>query len=189
MGRPPTYNNVYVDMGDYYNLNITTKEGEILYSAKIDSDDYDRVSKVRWCRTNSKQKDYLINTKYNTLLQIFILGSKDGFVVDHIDRDRSDNRKYNLRHVSNQLNAINKGKQSNNTSGHVGVSWDKKKDKWESHIKLNGKKKFLGYSNTIEEAVDKRLKGEVEYFGELINRDNDVHTVFKPKTKQSQLTP
>jgi len=54
-----------------------------------------------------------------------------------------------------------------------------------ANIKLNGKKKFLGYRVNIEDAAKARQEGEVKYFGALVNRDNDVNTVFKNKSKNN----
>lgn len=78
-------------------------------------------------------------------------------------------------------NAINKGRQSNNTSGHVGVSWDKSRNKWESHIKLNNNKKHLGRFDNIDDAIEARLKAELKYFGFNVNREYDKYTVHENK--------
>jgi hypothetical protein len=47
----------------------------------------------------------------------------DGLVIDHIDRDRLDNRAANLRAVSYRINSINKGLHRNNKTGVAGVHW------------------------------------------------------------------
>lgn len=183
MARPKTYSNNYIFHDDYVELQILN-DTEVLYSAKIDVDDYERVSKLHWCRKNKDPKTYCRNSLNSLDLHTFIFGQIDGFVVDHENRDRTDCRKSNLRHVTEQMNAINKGKQSNNTSGHVGVSWDKQKQRWEAHIKLNGKKKFLGYYDDIEDAVSSRLKAEIEYFGFNVDRTKDCNTVYDNKRRR-----
>lgn len=175
------YCNKYIFYDDYVELNILDKHNNILYTGKIDIDDYDMVSKYHWCRTSSTQKTYLRNNKLKLHLHVFILGNKEGFIVDHINRDRTDCRKQNLRHVTHQKNAINKGRQSNNTSGHVGVSWDKSRNKWESHIKLNNNKKHLGRFDNIDDAIEARLKAELKYFGFNVNREYDKYTVHENK--------
>ena len=174
--------NKYVFKEDYIELQILDDNENILTIGKIDFEDYDYVSSHKWHRTSKSQNGYLAsNTSEYALLHTCLLGKIEGFVVDHENRNRTDCRRSNLRHVSEQLNAINKGKQSNNTSGHVGVSWDKSRNKWESHIKLNKKKKFLGYYSDINDAVEARLNAEVEYFGFNVDRANDCNTVFKNK--------
>lgn len=72
--------------------------------------------------------------------------------VDHINRDRSDNRITNLREVTHRENSINRGVQSNNTSGVAGVTWSKSKMKWTAHIKHNGRQKHLGTFSCFEDA-------------------------------------
>ena len=61
---------------------------------------------------------------------------------------------------------MNKKIQSNNTSGVVGVSWDKRASKWISYIKINGKQIYLGAYNDKNDAIAARKAGEEKYFGE-----------------------
>ena len=85
--------------------------------------------------------------------------------IDHINRNRSDNRIENLREVTNKQNHQNKSKRSDNTSGHTGVYWHKQKSKWRARIKHNQKLIHLGLFATIEEAVAARKAGELRYWG------------------------
>lgn len=48
-------------------------------------------------------------------------------IIDHINGDKLDNRLVNLRDVDRGINARNRSKQANNTSGFTGVVWNKKK--------------------------------------------------------------
>jgi hypothetical protein len=76
--------------------------------------------------------------------------------IDHINRDRSDNRLVNLRLASVSDNACNGVIRSTNTSGFRGVSLDKRKTKkkWIAQIVKDGKQYGLGYFATKEEAYD-----------------------------------
>ena len=65
--------------------------------------------------------------------------------IDHINRDRSDNRIENLRVVTNQQNKFNK----TNTKGYT---YNKKNKKFQARITINGKEKNLGYFNNEDEA-------------------------------------
>ena len=85
--------------------------------------------------------------------------------IDHINRNRSDNRISNLREVSHKQNLQNAGKYSNNTSGHPGVVWDKQKSKWKARIKHNYKLIHLGRFTDIEEALSARKAAEKRYWG------------------------
>lgn len=73
-------------------------------------------------------------------------------LIDHVNGNRSDNRIVNLRLATNSQNLCNRGLQKNSTTGFRGVSFEKRKRLFEAHIKINGKKKFLGYFRTAEEA-------------------------------------
>jgi hypothetical protein len=77
-----------------------------------------------------------------------IFAMHNGYIpkmIDHINGDRTDNRIENLRAATNYQNSLNKGLQSNNTSGVKGVSWDKAKKKWHAQLTYNGKHRHLGY--------------------------------------------
>ena len=150
--------------------------------AIIDIEDIDKLKNIKWksCRK------YVCNTQQGIALQNLIMNFTPNkeTVVDHINRNRLDCRKSNLRIVSYQINAINKGRQSNNMSGFVGVFWDKSCDKWVSRIKLNKKSIDLGSYTSLDNALKARKDGEIKYFGWEINREYDCNTVFKKKNKK-----
>jgi hypothetical protein len=64
--------------------------------------------------------------------------------IDHINGDRSDNRIANLRLVTRTENNMNSARQSNNTSGCQGVTWDKQTNRWRAFIKKDGRTIRLG---------------------------------------------
>jgi len=86
--------------------------------------------------------------------------------VDHKDRDSLNNRKYNLRPCNDSTNSMNSKLYRTNKSGHKGVCWDSRSNKWIAYIMKNQKYKHLGYFDSIEDAVQIREKAEKKYFGE-----------------------
>lgn len=88
-------------------------------------------------------------------------------LVDHEDRSPRNNRRSNLRPSSRTENNRNSSISKNNTSGVVGVSFSKDKNKWKSYINLDYKQKFLGYYSDFEDAVKARLVAEIEYYGDF----------------------
>lgn len=86
--------------------------------------------------------------------------------IDHINRNRSDNRIANLREVSHKQNHQNASKPSNNTSGHTGVTWRKQSAKWQARIKHNYKMIHLGYFENLEEAIAARKAAEKLYWAD-----------------------
>jgi hypothetical protein len=80
--------------------------------------------------------------------------------VDHIDRDRSNNKIENLREVSRSCNMRNSTQQNSTSSGVKGITWDKAHQKWQAKIKANGTTKYLGIYSDFTEAVAHRLAAE-----------------------------
>ena len=84
-------------------------------------------------------------------------------VVDHINANKTDNRLENLRSVDKCGNARNARMPSHNTSGAIGVSFDKKSAKWEAHVTVMKKKISLGYFAVFEDAVAARKAANTKY--------------------------
>ena len=104
--------------------------------------------------------------KAHRLAWLYVYGSWPKDQLDHINRNRSDNRISNLREATNKQNNQNRSKSSNNTSGHPGVSWHKRDSKWQATIKHNQKQTHLGYFSTLEEAISARKAAEKLYWAD-----------------------
>ena len=129
----------------------------------IDLDDINKVKVFKWCLDG---RGYVINRTVGKLHR-FIMDCPDDKVVDHINHDKLNNRKSNLRICTKQQNNMNKGKTSTKATG---VYWDKSVNKWTAQITINYKHKTLGSFNTKEEAVKARQEAEIRYFGEYRNQ-------------------
>lgn len=87
--------------------------------------------------------------------------------MDHINRNTFDNRRNNLRTANYSQNSQNRTKQSNNTSGVIGVSFDNQSGVWKARVNID-KHQYTVYRGTsFEEAVIARLKAENKYYGEF----------------------
>ena len=100
------------------------------------------------------------------LAWLYMYGEWPKDQLDHINRNRSDNRIANLREATSKQNNQNAGKRSDNTSGHPGVSWHKRKSKWRASIKHNYKHIYLGYFSILEEAIAARKVAEKLYWAD-----------------------
>jgi len=92
---------------------------------------------------------------YKPMIHRLILGlsRNDPRQVDHINRNPLDNRRANLRIVSASENQFNKRPVfKNNTSGYKGVSFHKRDHRYTAHKQINGRKVWLGYFDTAEQA-------------------------------------
>lgn len=96
-------------------------------------------------------------------------------VIDHINQDKSDNRISNLRDVPHRINMQNQKRRSTNTSGFMGVSWNKACKKWHASACILGKHHYLGLFDDLDEAnrviVDFRIKNG---FSELHGISTDL---------------
>lgn len=92
--------------------------------------------------------------------------------IDHHDRKRNDNRKYNLRVVTPQQNMMNCGKQTDSIySKYKGVCYHKNGHVWVSYIRINGKRVHLGTFKTELEAAKAYEEAANKYFGEFACTD------------------
>lgn len=82
--------------------------------------------------------------------------------LDHINGMRDDNRISNLREVSHDENQKNLKLSKSNTSGVVGVVYNKKAGKWQAQIKAPDRHIHLGVFSKFEDAVCARKKAEVD---------------------------
>lgn len=74
-------------------------------------------------------------------------------LIDHIDRDRSNNAWDNLRQADPVLNGHNQGRQRRNTSGFPGVSRHTPTGKWRAQISINRCHRSLGLYDNLEDAA------------------------------------
>lgn len=139
--------------------------------ALIDIEDFDRVNEFKWFFNVKTKKSgwgyaqtnkhiYLSKGKYTNktiYLHRFIMNAGN-LVIDHINGDTLDNRKCNLRVVSQGMNLRNRNSNKNSTSKFVGVHKHSQQNVWTAQIRYNGKTKHIGTYKTDTEAYEARLK-------------------------------
>jgi hypothetical protein len=120
----------------------------------VDDEDYEFLSRWRWKDANGYAKR---TARYGTLaIHREVMGAKPGQIVDHINQNKLDNQKHNLRFVTKAQNAMNSKSFITNTSGVKGVYYEKRDSTWTAHIQINHKSVRLGTFKTREEAADAR---------------------------------
>lgn len=153
--------------------NAYTIEGDTVYvdvgngkTMLCDVEDWERLKYMMW---NASGRGYANarNTKTGKTARfhIEVMGNRDGLVVDHINRNKLDNRKSNLRFVTQRANTINKTIQKNNNTGTMGVRF--RNGKWEACVWVNRKKICVGRFESKEDAIIAREKAEEIYYKPL----------------------
>lgn len=143
-------------------INLSGKKGSGKYTV-VDDDDYFIYGDRKWFLTIGGYAAYtkhIGERKYRKDRTIFlhrlINKTPNGFFTDHINRNKLDNRKSNLRTVSNTVNQLNKGLQKNNKSGYEGISWHSQNKKWWVRLNIKNKQISLGCYRDIQKAVTVR---------------------------------
>lgn len=154
--------NEIIKYEDYAEILLYNKEGNEIARTLIDLEDVDFVKQYKWSLLNT---GYIYNNKAGTLHR-FVMNPSDDMIIDHINHNRLDNRKENLRICTSQQNNMNLNKRSDNTSGHTGVWFSNSKNRWIAEIRVNGKSKSRN-CKTKEEAIEARKELEELYFGEF----------------------
>lgn len=83
--------------------------------------------------------------------------------IDHVDRDKSNNRLSNLRDGSNGANNRNLPRFRTNTSGVTGVTWNKGRGRWQAQIHHIGECVYLGLFPFKFDAILARLLAEKKF--------------------------
>lgn len=92
----------------------------------------------------------------------------DGLHTDHINGDKLDNRKANLRTATRSDNQANRGSPNiKKTSRYKGVGWKKRERRWVAKITKDGKKYELGYFKNEDDAAIAYNNKAMELFGEF----------------------
>lgn len=126
------------------------------YVAMVDDDDYEYLNQWKWYYHNG----YAVRNKcqnHNSMrMHRIILKINDrNILVDHINRDKLDNRKNNLRQCDAHGNSRNRSKVKNASSIYLGVYYEATKrgrKKYHAQIRINGKQTHIGRYLTEKEA-------------------------------------
>lgn len=142
--------------------------------ALVDDEDLELLSGYKWFIRNgyAVRSEYLgvidgkSKCRYSPMHRI-VMKAEKGQTVDHVNGDRLDNRRQNLRFVDMRQNSWNRCVASNSTYGYKGVSFNKKNKRFYCRIVHQGKRYRFGYFLTAEEAAETYKKKELEFWGEF----------------------
>lgn len=135
----------------------------------VDDEDYDELIKYEWSTFKSKNTYYarrhIKGTRRDMRMHTMLLNTPKGLIGDHIDGNGLNNQRSNLRIVTHRQNCQNR--HINKTSSFPGVYFNKNKRRWESQLRINGKRKRLGLFTSEQEAFQAYVN-ELQSIGETV---------------------
>ncbi len=133
--------------------------------ALVDDDDFAAASVYTWYMT---RHGYIATGKTALLLHRLIIGEPpSGLVVDHIDGNRLNNQRANLRFATKAENAQNSSPRQNASSQFKGVCWRKDCQLWYARISVNKTEIYLGRFTLERDAARAYNVAAVQYHGEF----------------------
>ncbi len=161
--KPRERTNTYDVQGDV--TTITTSDGKTF---TIDTADLEKVRRYSWCFSKT---GYLVANVRKKVVKLhrYLLNADANQIIDHINRDPTDNRRANLRFCTAKENSRNTSLAKNNTTGFTGVRITKT-GRYSAKITVNRKEITIGTFTTLDEAANARKNAEMHYFGEFAPR-------------------
>ena len=98
------------------------------------------------------------------LAWFYVMGEWPEDQIDHVNKNRGDNRICNLRQATNKQNGENIPLLSSNTSGHRGVTWSNERQKWVAQVKHHGKTIRVGRYDSLEAAAEAAKNARLRLF-------------------------
>lgn len=174
-------NNIYTEKENTY--SVSTIKG---VNFIIDKNDYDKIKNYRWSINTQGYPEAKIKNK-RVKLHRYLLDKEvwNGYdeIIDHIDRNKLNNCRENLRITTQRENVKNSAMKSNNTSSVQNVEWNKEMGCWRASKRVEGIKYKIGNFNELHEA-----KIAVEKFEESLKQNTpfqNLSTYYKRKSNSN----
>lgn len=149
------------DDGVTARLPLHARDGTVRAYALIDAADAAWAQQWRWSMTAgyASRAEGRGEAKRTVLLHRALLGlvTGDGLYGDHINRDRLDDRRSNLRITTPPQSAQNISRPEG-SSPYRGVTWDKARGKWLAAVTVDGRRHYLGRFTNEDEAAEAARK-------------------------------
>ncbi|MBN2133457.1 MAG: HNH endonuclease, partial [Sedimentisphaerales bacterium] len=160
--------------------------------AYVDAADYEWLSRYTWYLQNGyparRAKGKIV------LMHADIMKPPKGMMVDHINHNKMDNTRVNLRNCTRQQNIHNARKHRDGRSRYKGVIYRKDMKKWGARIYYEGKQIWLGSYDDEVDAARAYDRGAAQYFGQYAclnfpedwppERIREVHAQWQREAKK-----
>ena len=170
------YTNQFRLEGEVYYIDCFNTKGVLRGSIIIDKEDYDLVKGHQWHIENSRKglqygQTTIKRNNSTKTIRIHRMLMPGAIQIDHVNHNGLDNRRCNLRACDNRQNNCNKKFQRNPKSGYTGIRYNEKVGSYYVRIMVHKKEISLGHYKTLEEALEARRQGEIQYFGDFKYND------------------
>lgn len=157
-----------IEIKDDYAIIKALSPSKGWYEIKIDLEDINTVKDVRWTLNEGYAYNYSLGAMHRYILGLDRCHNNHTDYVDHINRDKLDNRKSNLRITDNSGNQKNKGTQINNTSGMPGVRYTKTAtgSGWIARISTINKKRISKFFSENKYGAEQSKQLAIEWRNE-----------------------
>ncbi len=164
--------------------NLNYNPGTGIFKWKVANNGRIKIGNIAGYKNNDGYIQIKVNKKIyyaQRLAWLYMEGYFPENTMDHIDRNPSNNKWDNLRHVSKTCDVRSRKKFKNNKSGIVGVYLDEKTNKWKVQITNNKKQIYLGIfkEDEFDDAVKVRWKAEVKYNWSNCKSDSSAYNYLK----------
>lgn len=130
----------------------------------VDDEDFEYLNQFSWTLNSCNYAGRYSDGRFITMHRL-IMGNPKGKQVDHIDGNRFNNQRSNLRICTQSQNCMNRKATTKGSSGFRGVH--KTKYSYQARIEVSGKKMNLGHFKEPMEAAIAYNKAAVKYHGEF----------------------
>ena len=179
-------------VGDFYaEIILYDKNNKEKARALIDLEDVEKCRLYKWSLSNkyvATRWDKNKNSETTIFLHRYIMNCPEEYEVDHINRNKLDNRKNNLRiclHIENQKNM--KVKSINKTSKYKGVNWYQRENCWRVRICTDNKRFEVGFFDSEIAAANaynyyaKKFHGEFALLNDVKFMEKEEWEKYKRK--------
>ncbi len=138
--------------------------------AIVDNDDFEYLNQWKW---HYSSYGYAVRTSRNSIYNRIAVYMHREIIkfpssrVDHIDGNRLNNQKSNLRLCNSYQNIWNSRPHQRNKTGYKGITWESHRKKWRARIGVKGKRVYVGEFQNKDEAIRAYNAKALEYHGEF----------------------